>query len=84
MTIYTGTTSDLKKRVYQHKTKPVVRYTSKYDVNQLVHYEETNEVVSAIAREKQIKAWRRRKKVELIISGNPKWKDLCKDWFEDV
>ena len=65
-TLYTGITSDLEKRVYQHKNILVDGFTKKYDVNSLVYFEETGDVDSAIAREKQIKAWRRSKKKDLI------------------
>ena len=82
-TLYTGMTSDLEKRVYQHKNKLTNGFTKKYDVNRLVYFEETGEVDSAIAREKQIKAWRRSKKTDLIKSTNQKWTDLSEDWFEE-
>lgn len=82
-TIYTGMTNDLERRVYEHKAKKSAGFTSKYDVTRLVYYEETQNVDSAIEREKQIKSWRRSKKVDLITSTNPKWEDLSKDWFED-
>ncbi|MBL8063527.1 MAG: GIY-YIG nuclease family protein [Anaerolineales bacterium] len=79
--IYTGVTSNLERRVYEHKNKLVKGFTSKYNVNQLVHYEETNDVNVAIAREKQIKGWLRSKKITLIESANPQWKDLSLDWY---
>ena len=79
-TIYTGVTSDLSRRVYEHKNKLIEGFTKKYNVDILVYYEETNDVNAAIAREKQIKGWIRRKKVELIESVNPDWKDLGKDF----
>jgi putative endonuclease len=82
-TLYTGMTSDLEKRVYQHKNKLVEGFTKKYDVNRLVYFEETDDVDSAIAREKQIKGWRRSKKIDLIKSTNQKWTDLSEDWFEE-
>ena len=73
---YTGVTNDLKRRVWEHKEKLVPGFTAKYNVTQLVYYEETSEVVSAIEREKQIKNYRREKKVALIAQMNPAWKDL--------
>lgn len=82
-TLYTGMTNDLEKQVYEHKHKLLSGFTKKYDVTRLVYFEDTSEVNSAIDREKQIKAWRRSKKVELIKSLNPKWEDLSKGWFED-
>ena len=80
-TLYTGVTSDLQKRVYEHKNKLVAGFTSKYNITQLVHYEETNDVQVALAREKQIKGWLRSKKIALIESTNPEWKDLSLDWY---
>ena len=82
-TLYTGMTNDLERRVYEHKNKLVDGFTKKYNVNRLVYYEETGDVDSAIAREKQIKGWRRSKKTDLIKSINPKWTDLSVDWFEE-
>ena len=82
-TLYTGITNDLMKRVYEHKHKMVEGFTKKYDLTRLVYFEETNDVNSSIEREKQIKSWRRSKKVNLIKSINPKWEDLSKGWFED-
>ena len=74
--LYTGVTNDLCRRVYQHKQKLSAGFTSKYNINQLVFYEETNDVRVAIEREKQIKDWRRDKRIALIESANPKWIDL--------
>jgi len=82
-TLYTGMTSDFEKRVYQHKNKLMKGFTKKYDVNRLVYFEETGDVDSAIAKEKQIKSWRRSKKVEMIKSMNPTWKDLSENWSEE-
>jgi len=75
-TLYTGVTSDLKKRVYEHKNKLYDGFTSKYDVNKLGYYEEYNDIKQAIEREKQIKAGSRKKKIILIESMNSEWKDL--------
>jgi len=74
--VYVGVTSDLVSRIYQHKTSPVAGFTKSYNVNRLVFFEETSDVLSAIAREKEIKGWRRAKKVALIESQNAKWQDL--------
>ena len=74
--IYTGFSSNLKTRVYQHREKLVPGFTAKYNVWKLVYYETTEDVMSAIEREKQIKAGSRQKKVELIRSSNPTWRDL--------
>ena len=75
--LYTGVTNNLDKRVFEHKTRQNEGFTSKYKVNKLVYYEITEDVNSAIEREKQIKAGPRKKKVELIESMNPEWKDLA-------
>ena len=75
-TLYTGVTSDLKKRVYEHKNKIFDGFTSKYDVNKLGYYEEYNNIKNAIEREKQIKDGNRKKKIALIESINAEWKDL--------
>jgi len=80
-TLYTGVTNNLERRVYEHKNKLVAGFTSKYNITQLVHYEETNDVQVALAREKQIKGWLRSKKIALIESTNPEWKDLSLDWY---
>jgi putative endonuclease len=82
-TLYTGVTSDLRRRVYEHKHKLIPGFTSKYNITRLVYYEATNDVNAAIAREKQIKGWLRRKKIALVESTNPKWQDLAQDWFEE-
>jgi putative endonuclease len=74
--LYTGVTNNLKKRVMQHKQKLVAGFTKKYNVNRLVCFEIFHDVRAAIAREKQIKSWRREKRVALIESNNPKWVDL--------
>jgi putative endonuclease len=79
-TLYVGTTSDLCKRVWQHKQKLVEGFTRRYNITRLVYFEETPDVTAAIAREKQIKGWRRRKKITLIESHNPGWQDLSQNW----
>ena len=80
-TLYTGVTGDLKKRVYEHKHKLVEGFTKKYDVDKLVYFEESVDIYAALDREKQIKAWRRSKRTELIRSMNSKWEDLSEDWY---
>ncbi len=82
-TLYVGVTNDLERRMYEHKNKLVPSFTSKYNVSWLAYYEQTSDVESAIAREKEIKGWRRSKKVSLIESLNPRWKDLSLDWGFD-
>ena len=77
--LYTGVTSKLLERIQQHKEKQDKNsFTAKYNVNKLVYFEEYNDVNEAITREKQIKAGSRKKKIELIESVNPEWKDLTK------
>jgi putative endonuclease len=79
--LYTGVTSDLMRRVGDHKTGSGSAFTKKYNVTKLVYYEYTNEAQLAIAREKQIKSWSRKRKEELINSTNPEWKDLFDEVF---
>ena len=81
-TIYVGFTSDIKQRVYQHKNHLLAGFTDKYNVERLVYIETFGEAFAGIRREKQIKAWRREKKVRLIDSANPKWDDLSAEWYE--
>jgi putative endonuclease len=78
-TIYTGVTSNLKKRVYEHKTKLLAGFTKRYSITKLVYYEIFGDMYNAISREKQIKAGSRQKKMELISSMNPEWNDLYED-----
>ena len=75
--LYTGVTRDLVRRVYEHKTHADKdSFTSKYNVCKLVYFEETNDIYSAISREKQIKSWSRDRKTDLIFHQNPHWVDL--------
>lgn len=82
-TLYIGVTRDIMRRVYEHKNKIFGGFTKKYNITKLVYFEETCDVKTAIAREKQIKGWLRSKKITLIESVNPQWKDLSNGWFED-
>ena len=77
--IYTGVTGNLERRLYEHKNKLADGFTKKYNVNRLVYFDSTEDVFSAIEREKQIKGWTRQKKNELIEGLNPLWKDLSLD-----
>lgn len=77
--LYTGVTSDLVKRIYQHKHKLYKGFTAKYNCNKLVYYEVGNAMEGCILREKQIKAGSRQKKIQLIEGLNPDWKDLYND-----
>ncbi|MCW8813604.1 MAG: GIY-YIG nuclease family protein [Ignavibacteriaceae bacterium] len=74
--IYTGVTNNLKRRVYEHKEKMIDGFTKKYNVDKLVYFEFSDDINSAIQREKQIKAGSRKKKIDLINSMNSEWKDL--------
>ncbi len=78
--LYTGVTNNLVRRHYEHKEGIVPGFTSWYNVHKLVYYEETNDVHIAIAREKQIKAGSRRKKLDLITARNPEWRDLAEEF----
>ena len=80
-TLYTGVTNNLEKRIYQHKHKLIDGFTKKYNITRLVYFEETTDINAAIQREKEIKGWRRSKKIELIKTSNPTWKDLAENWF---
>jgi putative endonuclease len=75
-TLYTGVTNNLERRIYEHKQHLVKGFTNKYNIDKLVYFEETNDIHAAISREKQIKGWLRQKKIALIESMNPGWKDL--------
>jgi putative endonuclease len=79
-TLYIGVTSDLQKRTYQHKNNLIEGFTKKDQCHKLIYFEETSDVESAIAREKQLKKWSRAKKEFLIKTKNPHWKDLSRDW----
>ena len=82
-TLYVGVTNDLERRVREHRNRYSAGFTSRYNLNRLVYYEHTSDVEAAITREKQIKGWLRRKKVALIESTNPYWKDLSLDWHSE-
>ncbi len=81
-TLYVGVTNDLERRLLEHRDGTVEGFTKRYAVHRLVHFEETDAVTAAIAREKQIKGWSRAKKVALIQSENPEWRDLAEGWFD--
>ncbi len=80
--LYVGSTYDLYKRVYEHKTRAVMSFTSKYNINRLVYYEIYDDLQSALRRERRLKKWYRNWKIELIEKENPKWLDLSIRWFE--
>ena len=79
--LYTGVTSNLFKRVAEHKNKEVEGFTSTYNVSKLVYHEEFNTMPEAIVREKQIKGGSRQKKLDLIKAMNPEWRDLYDEFF---
>ncbi len=81
-TLYTGVTNNLERRVDEHKRKIGSKFTAKYNINRLIHYETFTDIRDAIAREKQIKGWRRSKKTALIESMNLTWEDLSEAWYE--
>ncbi|MBQ7802088.1 MAG: GIY-YIG nuclease family protein [Oscillospiraceae bacterium] len=78
--LYIGVTSNLPRRLYEHRNNLVDGFTKQYNVHKLVYYEHTNDVYSAISREKQLKGWRRSKKDALITKMNPDWHDLSAVW----
>ncbi len=79
-TFYVGMTNNLERRVYEHKHKMIDGFTKHYNITILVYYEAFANVNQAIAREKQVKDWRREKKIELIESMNPAWADMSAEW----
>jgi len=79
-TLYTGVTNDLTRRIYEHKQGIGGQFTSRYRVTKLLYFEETRDILAAPAREKQLKGWRRARKLELITKDNPKWVDLSANW----
>lgn len=81
-TLYIGVTSNLIKRIWEHKNGITGGFTQKYDVHLLVYYEQFDDMESAIIREKQMKKWRRKWKIELIEKNNPTWRDLFPDIVE--
>lgn len=80
-TLYVGVTSDVYSRAWQHKNKINKGFTSRYNLNKLVYYEEYEDIEQAIVREKQLKGGSRKRKEDLIRKNNPSWDDLSKDWY---
>ena len=76
-TLYIGMTNNLVRRIYEHKNKLIEGFTYKYNINNLVYFEITNNVNSAIHREKKLQGWKRKWKIDLIEKSNPNWDDLC-------
>jgi putative endonuclease len=81
-TLYIGVTNDLERRMWEHKHKAFKGFTERYGVDRLVYLEEFGMIDDAIAREKQLKGWRRNRKIALIEGENPNWRDLSHGWFE--
>ena len=81
--IYIGVTSNLLRRIYEHKTKKFKGFTAKYNCDKLVYFEEFNNIQEAITREKQLKAGNRKRKETLINEENSDWNDLAEDWLFD-
>ena len=79
--LYAGITNNLARRVFEHRQGQIPGFTPKYRIHRLVYFESFGDVRAAIAREKQIKSWRREKKVALIVAGNPTWEDLAAEWY---
>jgi len=84
LTLYTGVTDSIYRRALEHKSGKIDGFTKKYSINRLVYYETFKYIGNAIAREKQVKAWTRAKRIALIKSLNPTWQDLADGWGEKV
>jgi len=84
LTLYTGITDNMFRRALEHKTGKIEGFTKRYNISRLVYYEEFKYVTNAIAREKQVKAWTRAKRITLIKSMNPTWQDLAEGWGEET
>ena len=82
-TLYIGVTRSLRRRMWQHKQHWVDCFTASYDVQRLLYFERFRDIGRAISREKQLKGWRREKKIRLIVKDNPQWLDLSRDWYAD-
>jgi len=78
--LYIGVTNNLERRVLEHRERAVDAYTSRYNLTRLVHCEPFGDIREAIAREKELKGWRRSRKIDLVHSTNPRWRDLAKEW----
>ena len=81
-TLYVGVTNDIRRRMWEHKTKQVQGFTVKYNISRLMYYEEVEGQTQAIELEKKLKGWLRAKKAALIESQNPQWNDLAADWYD--
>ena len=81
-TLYIGVTNDLRRRLFEHKTKVIKGFTEKYNIYKLVYFEETSDIKAAIQREKNLKKWRREWKNALIKKHNPNFEDLSSNWLQ--
>ncbi len=81
-TLYIGVTNNLERRIDEHKRKVGSKFAAKYNITRLVYYEQFTDIRDAIAWEKQLKKWRREKKIRLIERENPEWEDLSEEWFD--
>ena len=82
--LYTGVTAQFRKRVFEHKNNLIEGFSSKYKCHRLVYFEQFVNIKEAIAREKEIKGWRREKKIKLIEKMNPRWEDLAENWGKEL
>ncbi len=82
-TLYVGVTSNLVRCVLEHRRKLIPSFTARYNITRLVYFEGSTDALAAIAREKQLKSWSRRKKIQLVEAMNPRWEDLAEPWFEN-
>jgi putative endonuclease len=80
--LYIGVTNNLERRLFEHKSKLREGFTKRYNIDRLVYFEQTEDVLSAITREKQLKSWNRSKKIALVESVNPTWEDLSAEWYK--
>jgi len=81
-TLYTGVTNDLERRLEEHRAGATGSFTARYKMDRLLYFEATDDVLDAIQREKQIKGWTRKRKLELVATLNPRWRDLSEDWSD--
>jgi putative endonuclease len=81
-TLYIGVTNSLERRIWQHRNGTAEGFTKRYGLSRLVHFEDFRDISNAIAREKALKGWLRKRKIALIEQDNPLWKDLSQGWYE--
>ena len=84
MTLYIGVTGNLERRMYEHRNGLIPGFASRYLITRLIHAEPFADVRQAIAREKELKGWRRERKLALVEESNPEWHDLAEEWFGPV